>query len=113
MIVTSEPQPVAFGDIWVCRFPFTSGQGAKARPVLVILDLGMDCLVCRITSVSHYEPLDYAPADGQSAGLDRPSTIRVARLVTIEKSVLRAPIGRLSEADREAVRTLWNQKFRL
>ena len=59
------------------------------------------------------EPLDYAPADWQSAGLDRPSTIRVARLVTIEKSLLRAPIGRLSEADREAVRTLWNQKFRL
>ena len=114
MIVTSEPQPVAFGEVWVCRFPFTSGQEAKARPVLVIRDLGMDCLVCRITSVAHYEPLDYALADWQSAGLDRPSTIRVARLVTIEKkSVLRVRIGRLSEADCEAVRTLWNQKFRL
>jgi mRNA-degrading endonuclease toxin of MazEF toxin-antitoxin module len=59
------------------------------------------------------EPQSVAPADWQSAGLDRPSTIRVARLVTIEKSVLRVRIGRLSEADREAVRTLWNQKFRL
>jgi len=113
MIVTSDPRPVGFGDIWVCRFPFTSGQGAKARPVLVILDLGMDCLVCRITSVSHYEQLDYSPADWQRAGLDRPSTIRVTRLVTIEKTVLRSRLGRLSEADREAVRTLWNQKFRL
>ena len=113
MIVTSKPQPVAFGEVWVCRFAYTSGQDAKARPVLVIRDLGMDCLVCRITSVAHYESLDYALADWQSAGLDRPSTIRVARLVTIEKSLLRARIGRLSEADRESVRTLWNQKFRL
>ncbi|MFM8805087.1 MAG: type II toxin-antitoxin system PemK/MazF family toxin [Planctomycetia bacterium] len=113
MIATSEPQPVAFGDIWVCRFPFTSGKGEKARPVLVILDLGMDCLVCRITSMPHFEPLDYAPADWQQAGLDRPSTIRITRLVTIEKSVLRARIGQLSEADGAAVKTLWNQKFRL
>ena len=28
------------GDVWVCVFPFTSGQGAKARPVLVSMDLG-------------------------------------------------------------------------
>jgi len=111
MIVTSEPERTEFGETWVCRFPFTSGRGAKARPVLVIRDLEADCLVCRITSMPHYGFLDYAASDSKSAGLDRPSTIRLSRLVTIEKSLLRARIGSLSDADREAVRSLWNDKF--
>jgi mRNA interferase MazF len=113
MIVTSEPQRLEFGETWVCRFPFTSGRGAKARPVLVIRDLEADCLVCRITSMPHYGFLDYAANDSKSAGLDRPSTIRLSRLVTIEKSLLRVRIGSLSDADREAIRSLWNDKFRL
>ena len=113
MIDTSEPERVEFGETWVCRFPFTSGRGAKARPILVLRDLEADCLVCRITSMPHYGFLDYAPSDWQSAGLDKPSTIRLSRLVTIEKSLLRARIGCLSDIDREAVRLLWNEKFRL
>jgi len=113
MIVTSEPARVEFGETWVCRFPFTSGRGAKARPVLVIRDLEADCLVCRVTSMPHYGFLDYAAGDWQLAGLDKPSTIRLSRLVTIEKSLLRARIGRLSDADREAIRLLWNERFRL
>jgi mRNA interferase MazF len=113
MIVTSEAERVEFGETWVCRFPFTSGRGAKARPVLVIRDLDADCLVCRITSMPHYGFLDYAASESQAAGLDRPSTIRLSRLVTIEKSLLRARIGRLSDNDRDAVRLLWNEKFRL
>jgi hypothetical protein len=44
MIVTSEPQRLEFGETWVCRFPFTSGRGAKARLVLVIRDLEADYL---------------------------------------------------------------------
>jgi mRNA interferase MazF len=79
----------------------------------VIRDLEADCLVCRITSMPHYGFLDYAASDSKSAGLDRPSTIRLSRLVTIEKSLLRARIGSLSDADREAIRSLWNEKFRL
>ena len=49
---------VEFGEVFVCVFPFTSGQGAKARPVLALMDLGSDCLVCRITSVPHRGFLD-------------------------------------------------------
>lgn len=113
MIVTSESKQVVFGDVWICRFPFTSGEGTKARPVLVIRDLDADCLVCRITSVQHYGFLDHAASEWQAAGLDKPSTIRLSRLVAIEKSLLRTRIGRLADIDREAVRTLWNEQFRL
>jgi mRNA-degrading endonuclease toxin of MazEF toxin-antitoxin module len=104
---------VDLGDVYVCVFPFTSGQGAKARPVLVLLDLGPDCLVCRITSVPHRSFLDLAVTNWQDAGLEKPSTIRLSRLVTVEKPLLRLRIGRLAREDLDRVRKLWNEKFRL
>ena len=104
---------VEFGEVYVCVFPFTSGQGAKARPVLVLMDLGPDCLVCRITSVPHRGFLDLPVTKWQEAGLEKPSTIRLSRLVTVEKLLLRVRIGRLAREDLDRVRTLWNEKFRL
>jgi len=104
---------VEFGEVYVCVFPFTSGQGAKARPVLVLLDLGRDCLVCRITSVPHRGFLDLAVTNWQEAGLEKPSTIRLSRMVTVEKPLLRLRIGRLSREDLDRVKKLWNEKFRL
>ena len=104
---------VEFGDVYVCAFPFTSGRDAKARPVLVLVDLGLDCLVCRITSVPHQGFLDISLTKWQDAGLEKPSTIRLSRLVTIEKSLLKIRIGKLASDDLKRVRTLWNEKFRL
>ena len=104
---------VELGEVYVCVFPFTSGQGAKARPVLVLMDLGPDCLVCRITSVPHRGFLDLPVTRWPEAGLEKPSTIRLSRLVTAEKSILKVRIGSLALEDLDQVRTLWNEKFRL
>jgi mRNA interferase MazF len=104
---------VELGEVYVCVFPFTSGQGGKARPVLVLRDLGPDCLICRITSAPHRGFLDMPVGRWQDAGLDKPSTIRMSRLVTVEKALLKFRIGKLSVEDLERVRTLWNEKFRL
>ena len=101
------------GEVHVCVFPFTSGQAAKARPVLVLMDLNADCLVCRITSVPYTGFLDVAVKYWREAGLEKPSTIRLSRLVTVEKSILRVHIGNLAADDLDQVRTLWNDKFRL
>jgi mRNA interferase MazF len=101
------------GDVCVCVFPFTSGQGAKARPVLVLMDLGADCLVCRISSVPHRGFLDLPVSRWKEAGLERPSTARLSRLVTVEKTILKLRIGRLQPDDLNRVRTLWNERFRL
>ena len=104
---------VKFGDVYVCVFPFTSGQGAKARPVLILMDLGLDCLVCRITSIPHREFLDLVVSHWQEAGLEKPSTIRLSRLVTVEKQILKLCIGKLAVDDLNHVRSLWNEKFHL
>lgn len=101
------------GDVYVCLFPFTDGRAAKARPVLILLDLGPDCLVSRITSVPHQGAFDLPVDHWQKAGLEKPSTIRLARLVTVQKSLLKIRIGRLDSIDLERVRRKWNEEFKL
>jgi mRNA-degrading endonuclease toxin of MazEF toxin-antitoxin module len=97
-----------FGEIYICRFPFTSGTASKARPALVLFDLGQDVLICRITSAAGSTPLDISIADWSSAGLAKPSIARLDRLVAAEKSLLHVRLGELSPADSEAMRAAWN-----
>ena len=104
---------VECGDVYICLFPFTSGRDAKPRPVLILRDLDPDCLICRITSVPHQGFLDLHVTHWQEAGLEKPSTIRLSRLVTIEKGLLGLRIGRLAPDDLALVRLTWNEQFRL
>jgi len=76
-----------FGEVFICRFPFTSGTGSKVRPVLVLFDLQQDAVICRVTSAHRSGPLDVALNDWQIAGLLKPSVARVDRLVTAEKTI--------------------------
>ncbi len=100
-----------FGEIHICRFPFTSGATSKPRPSLVLFDLGADVIICRITSTSHNGPLDLPVSDWSAAGLAKPSVIRLNRIVTAEKALLHVRLGELSKADQETVRNLWNAKM--
>ena len=104
---------VSFPELWLCDFPFTSGADTKRRPSLVLFDLGGDALIARVTSVLHSEPFDYAMEDWQAANLLKPSTVRINRIVTFEKSLLIRKLGELSPVDAEAVRTIWNTQLRL
>jgi len=101
------------GDVYICSFPFTSGQFSKPRPVLVLLDLEEDCLIARITSVPHTGLLDVPLTQWREAGLEKPSVVRLTRLVTTEKMLLKLKIGELSSVDLQSVRLAWNQHLRL
>ena len=85
-----------FGDVYVCRFPFASGAFRKPRPVLVLFDLDVEVVICRITSVSYSGPLDVELHSWVAAGLEKPSVARLNRLVTAEKSLLAKYLGRLA-----------------
>lgn len=102
-----------FGEIFICRFPFTSGQVSKPRPALVLFDVGLDAVICRITSAQHSDPLDVAVTDWAAAGLAKPSVIRLSRLVTAEKSLLQTRVGELNTADKDEVRRIWNANMAL
>ena len=103
-----------FGEVFLCQFPFTSGAASKVRPALVLFDLGPDALICRVTSVARSGPLDVPLMDWQAAGLLKSSVARSDRLVTAERSaIFLRRLGALSAADKNAVRTAWNQRMRL
>jgi PemK-like, MazF-like toxin of type II toxin-antitoxin system len=89
------------------------GQLSKPRPALILFDIGLDVVICRITSVQHADPLDVAVSNWAAAGLAKPSVIRLGRLVAAEKSLLRTAVGELTTADKDAVRKLWNATMML
>lgn len=87
---------------------------SKVRPALVLFDLGLDALICRVTSIQRTGPLDVTLTDWQAAGLLKPSVARLDRLVTAERSaVFLRRLGVLSVADQTAVRAAWNGLMRL
>ena len=102
-----------FGDIFICRFPFTSGATSKPRPALVLFDLGLDVVICRITSVQHSSSFDVPVVDWAAAGLAKPSVIRLNRLITAEKTLLLTRLGELTTTDKDAVRRAWNANMTL
>lgn len=102
-----------FGDIFICRFPFTSGGIGKPRPALVLFDLGADAVICRVTSVMHASALDVPVLDWHAAGLAKPSVVRLNRIVTAEKTLLHARLGQLSMSDQQSVRDAWNTSMKL
>lgn len=102
-----------YGEIFICRFPFTSDTTSKPRPALVLFDLGADVVICRITSAAHSSPLDVPITEWSTAGLAKPSIARLNRLVTAEKTLLLNRLGELSAADYNAVRLVWNANMTL
>ena len=94
-----------FGDVYLCDFPFTSGNASKLRPALVLFDLNMDAVICRVTSVLRSGPLDVTLSDWQACGLLKPSVVRLDRLVTAEKTIFVRRLGVLTPADLQAVRS--------
>jgi mRNA interferase MazF len=100
------------GDLILVTFPHTSGGKAASRPALVLLDTGdADVLLARVTTQRHTSPYDLSIADWHGAGLLAASFIRLHKLASIEKSLVRRLLGILQPADRARVSTLLKQMF--
>ena len=102
-----------FGEIYLCRFPFTDGVGAKIRPALVLFDLGEDAIICRVTSQIANGPLIFPMPEWRAAGLIKASCAKLDRIITAEKTVFMKKLGQLSEVNLAAVRESWNAGMRL
>lgn len=95
--------PLKKGDIVLIPFPFIDLSTTKLRPaVLLWVDLsGMDITVCFISSqnlnsVNAEEFLiDENEPEFSKTGLKVTSKVRVSRIVTIERNLIRRKLGEL------------------
>ena len=88
------------GDVVLLAFPFAEQQKVKRRPALVLLDAGdADILVARITSHDVDTDYDVRVVEWKRAGLLLPSVIRLHKLATLQKTLVKNKLGTLSSND--------------
>jgi len=99
-------------DVVLVPFPFTDLTTAKQRPALVLSadwfnTSREDCIVAAITSQIPFElqPDEYrlSESDLVAGGLPKPSLVRLGKLFTMSKNLLRKRLGTLPEANMVAV----------
>lgn len=86
------------GDIIVIDFPFSSLKESKRRPVLILkVPKGGDVIVNQITSSSYEKPVEIKieNKDFKQGSLKRESFIRIDKIGSIEKSLIKYKIGSL------------------
>src|SRR5258707_14377067 len=93
------------GEVVLAYLVFSDGQGMKRRPVLVLQDFGdADLLVVPVTSHPARAAADVTLSDWRGAGLKLPSTVRVEKLATIEKTCVARKLGSLVADDHAEVK---------
>ncbi len=95
------------GELWVADIPFTNGVKSKKHPVLILWLDGQDAMVAVVTSVQPRTPMDVSLDDWSSSGLRVAFTVRLACLDCLEQSLLFAKIARISDADAEKIKKVW------
>jgi mRNA interferase MazF len=101
-----------FGDVISVQFPQSGRPDNKRRPAVVILDIGdADVVVVPVTSVARNLAGDHALADWSSAGLIKPSWVRLAKPFFALKSEVARKYGRLSDSDRAQIAESWTSLY--
>ena len=97
------------GDVVLADDPYSSGAGAKVRPVLVIQNdrdnqLLLNTIVAQITSVTRraLEPtqllIELASPEGQQSGLRQDSVVNCVNLLTLDKGKVLRKLGSLPDS---------------
>jgi len=108
------------GDVILAPFPFTDLTMVKQRPALVLSADWFntsrdDCVVAAITSQipSKLQPDEYrlSASDLGAGGLPKPSLVRLGKLFTISRRLLRKRLGTLPKATMVVVLKQMEQVF--
>ncbi len=88
------------GDVIVIEFPFSNHREVKRRPVLVLkVPKGDDVIVNQITGSSYEESVEITlkESDFSKGSLKRTSFVRIDKISSIEKSLVKYKIGTLKK----------------
>ena len=89
---------MAKGDIVLITFPFTDLSGSKLRPAVVLADTNFDITVSFITTqIGWQEPTDVSLTPNLTNGLRKKSLIRTSKIATLDKSLAKGLLGKLSQ----------------
>jgi len=88
------------GDIAVIEFPFSNLKNSKRRPILILkVPNGEDVIALQITSTSYEKELEIPlkENDFKEGSLKRESFVRIDKIASIEKSLIKYKIGSLKK----------------
>ena len=88
---------MAKGDIVLITFPFTDLSGSKLRPAVILTDTTIDLTVCFITTqLQLQESTDVQLMPTTYNGLKKQSLIRISKIATLDKTLAKGLLGRLT-----------------
>lgn len=88
------------GDVIIIDFPFSNLMQVKRRPALVIkVPKGEDIIVCQITGKSYEYSVEIPinKKDFKDGGLKVDSYLRLDKIFSIEKSIIKYKAGTLKQ----------------
>ena len=110
------------GQVVVVDVPFSNGTGVKPRPALIVSDRAfhgaiLDVIVCPISSQPRYYtkpgPGDCPIRTWQALNLRFASTVRVSKILSVDKKIIRKKLGILAQTDMADVESALAAALRL
>ena len=85
------------GDIVLITFPFTDLSGSKLRPAVILTDTNADLTVCFVTTqIQWQESTDVTLLPNLTNRLKKQSLIRTSKIATLDRSLVKGLLGRLT-----------------
>lgn len=107
------------GEVVLVKFPFSSLNADKKRPALVLNDVGLTATerlitVAMVTSRESALKIegDVVLKDWKESGLLHESVARMAKIATVDASLIHKIIGRLTLADQKLVMRAFSLLYR-
>lgn len=105
---------MAKGDIVLITFPFTDLSGSKLRPVVVLADTGLDLTGYFITTqTGWHEASGVFLMPKETNGLRKPSLIRTSKIATLDRTLAKGLLERISEQEIAELNTKLKQLLQL
>ena len=102
------------GDIVLLPFPYTDLSGYKFRPSVILLSTPLSYIVAFVTSkIYTTEQFDISIMPDKSNGLKLPSLIRLNKIATIDKSLAKGMLGKVSDSIIDNIQSELKKMFNL